>query len=179
MQEASGVFNAEEWRPVVGFEGWYEASNHGRVKRIRPYSGHNANRPLRNGGMLSPTLAEHGYLVVNLYTGSNASVQQKYVHDLVADAFIGPKPEGLTVNHKDTNKGNNRPGNLEHISRGDNVRHANMMGLNPNALLSQEQVQEARHLKQFHTFEFLAAKYQVGYNTIFRAVHGKTRARTK
>jgi hypothetical protein len=45
------------------------------------------------------------------------------VHLLVAAAFIGPPPfAGATVDHGDTNKRNNRPGNLEYVSRLENYR---------------------------------------------------------
>lgn len=46
------------------------------------------------------------------------------VHALVAAAFIGERPEGLDVNHKDGDKTNNRACNLEYVTRSENVLHS-------------------------------------------------------
>jgi hypothetical protein len=53
--------------------------------------------------------------------------QKRYVHSLVAEAFIGPRPPGLEVCHGDGIPTNNRPENLRYGSHGSNlldrVRH--------------------------------------------------------
>ncbi len=50
-------------------------------------------------------------------------------HQIIADRFIGKKPKGLTVNHKDGDKLNNRPENLEYLTIAENIRHAIENGL--------------------------------------------------
>jgi hypothetical protein len=55
-----------------------------------------------------------------------------YVHDLVAVAFLGPKEEGMHVNHKDATKTNNTPENLEYVTRKQNMEHAAALGLLPH-----------------------------------------------
>lgn len=48
----------------------------------------------------------------------------KYVHDLVAEQFIGPRPEGYDIDHVDGNRSNNHYTNLEYVTRQENIRRA-------------------------------------------------------
>ena len=51
------------------------------------------------------------------------------IHLLMAVTFLGEKPSGMEVNHKDGNKKNNRPENLEYVTRSYNMKHAFESGL--------------------------------------------------
>jgi hypothetical protein len=46
------------------------------------------------------------------------------VHTLVIEAFIGPRPDKMVVNHKDGNKKNSNMNNLEYITQSQNRIHA-------------------------------------------------------
>src|SRR5205814_7449808 len=46
------------------------------------------------------------------------------VHRLVAAAFLGPRPPDKIVHHKDHNKRNNLPGNLEYVTPSENIKLA-------------------------------------------------------
>jgi len=70
------------------------------------------------GRELSQFLNKDGYLKVKL---SNKGTT---VHSIVAKLFLGERPPGLTVNHKDCNKLNNHPSNLEYVSIAENLKHA-------------------------------------------------------
>ncbi len=89
----------EIWLPVEGYP-LYHVSNHGRVRGPRK--------------MLKPWDHRDGYVKVNLYVDGKKS--PKTVHPLVAHAFIGPRPEGLEVHHKDEDKLNNHVDNLEYVT---------------------------------------------------------------
>jgi len=112
----------EKWLPIVGYEGHYEASNHGRVRIVK-------DRPRTFvGQVLKPNVnGRSGYLYAHL----NKDGVRKLVsiHRLVAAAFIGACPEGKEVNHKDGIKSNNQPYNLEYLTRSDNHFHAYRNGL--------------------------------------------------
>lgn len=44
------------------------------------------------------------------------------IHEIVADTFIGPRPEGMEIDHKDEDKSNNHVTNLEYVTHAENMR---------------------------------------------------------
>ena len=108
----------EVWKPVDGYEGFYEVSSLGRVRsldRVRPYRG--SMRRYR-GKVITPepvSAGEDRYQYVTL--SKDGKVRKKSVHRLVATAFVD-NPDGMPeVNHKDEVKTNNRADNLEWCDR--------------------------------------------------------------
>lgn len=113
--------STEEFRPIEGFEGMYEVSNLGRIRSLVT---------TRKNAIRKTSSAGDGYERVVLsqpqkFEGFNLKqVSCRFVHRLVAQAFI-PNPQGLAdVNHKDGVKNNNVVENLEWISHRDNLLHA-------------------------------------------------------
>lgn len=106
----------EMWRPVVGYEGFYSVSSLGRVRSER--------RDL----IMKPGLAER-YLHVVL--SRNGKGHTKTVHTIVAAAFLGPRPKGAEVNHRDGNRMNNAADNLEYCTASENTQHAVRLGIKP------------------------------------------------
>lgn len=133
----------EEWRAVAGYEGVYEISSHGNLRR--------AIRGVYR--MLRGCLNELGYRFYHLRNGNRSKTAR--AHQLVAIAFI-PKPAGdVEVNHKDGCKTNNHVENLEWVTHRRNVEHATETGLVPrgsdlpHAKLTAESVAEIRkHLSE-------------------------------
>lgn len=110
-----------DWRPVIGYENAYAVSRTGAVMRTGGGSGSHPGR------ILNQRLGNAGYLMVSLYLNGHRRMMN--VHTLVAAAFVGPRPIGMDVNHKDGDKRNNHASNLEYMSRADNMRHARDIGL--------------------------------------------------
>lgn len=120
----------ETWRDVVGYEGVYQVSDHGRVKRI-------AGGPGAKPGRILKLCADPlGYLYVNLYR--SGKVRRQAVHRLVAEAFFGPPPEDQEVNHKNGNPSDNRIKNLEWVTHSENLHHAyDVLGHDPSPVLGE------------------------------------------
>jgi hypothetical protein len=119
--DVSEPTSAERWLPVPGFPD-YEVSDLGRVEGL-PRIALNG-RHIR-GRMLKATIGTHGYPVVRLQVGGEWTART--VHSLVAEAFIGPRPEGMEVRHKDGIRTHCELANLEYGTSSENqydkVRH--------------------------------------------------------
>lgn len=110
----------ESWKPIAGYEGLYEVSDHGRVRSLdhtRTFSNRwgGTNSATVKGRILKPQPQRTGYLHVGLC--KDGVVKYERVHRLVATAFLD-NPGGLPeVNHKDEDKANNGANNLEWCDR--------------------------------------------------------------
>ena len=119
----------EAWCPVAGYEGLYEVSNHGTIRRVGKAARHGAGRGggARIGRVLTPHVARGGYFAIQLWRDGRP--ETRLVHRIVATSFLGPLPDGKEVNHRDGDKRNNRPPNLEYVTRSENNAHAYRIGL--------------------------------------------------
>lgn len=103
----------ELWRELTGYKFPYQVSNLGRVR--------NPDRK-HNGGRLKPRKHSGGYLRVSL-TLESGGVVDRYIHRLVAEAFLGFNPLGeLEIDHKNRQREDNRLENLQIVTRGQNIR---------------------------------------------------------
>lgn len=97
----------EQWLPVVGMEGLYEVSSMGRVRSLLFRNRVCIKSRIK---IIKPTLTKKGYHRVCLRRVGEK--RQVYVHTLVIEAFVGPKPEGKECAHQNGIKTDNTPGNL-------------------------------------------------------------------
>ena len=111
----------EIWKPIPGFEQYYEASSFGRVKRKAGWRRGTWGKQFIQEKILVPHDCGRGYCQVKLCVNGNKS--QPSLHRLIAKTFI-PNPNNLPqVNHKDGNKLNNRVDNLEWCTCAENSQH--------------------------------------------------------
>lgn len=106
-----------EWKPIKGYEGLYEVSNDGRVRRLKFINGKHNFEKIKE---CKQTLNTWGYMTVNLSKDGKGNT--KRVHKLVANAFLGESD--LQVDHIDGNKQNNRLDNLEYVTPKENTNRA-------------------------------------------------------
>lgn len=122
----------EIWKDIKGFNGLYQVSNLGRVKKtyrkltrlVNPK--YATKEIILKGGIFS-----NGYLFVSLTT-DKYKYKSHLVHRLVAEAFIENPLNKTDVNHIDGNKQNNKVENLEWVTRSENLAHAVKIGLVKN-----------------------------------------------
>jgi hypothetical protein len=162
----------EEWLAVSGFPN-AEVSNLGRIRSL--FRGKSVIR--------KPLVHQHGYLTITL---QNKTLKKRArIHVLVAEAFLGPKPKGFDVNHKDGNKKNNVADNLEYLTRSDNCKHAFKIGLSytpfrergekhPTAKISDA---DARAIRKMYrngiSRRAIGEKYGISYYTVWDITAGR------
>lgn len=114
----------EQWRPIPGWEGYYEVSDHGRVRSIkRAYRTQNK--------ILRPRPNKNGYLRVALCRDSKS--YERRVHQLVLETFVGKRPPGHVACHWDDDKSNNHIDNLRWGTHSDNMQDRVRNGKHPLA----------------------------------------------
>lgn len=120
---ADADYTNEKWLPVVGQEGRYEVSDHGRVRSLDRMVPHGRLSGLRRhkGRILKQGRKPAGYPTVSIPIDGARHVKVMYVHRLVLEAFVGPSPDGIVARHLDDNKENNHLGNLRWGTESENA----------------------------------------------------------
>ena len=96
---------------MIGFEGYYKVSSDGDVFSIR------------NNKIISQRICggkSTKYFGVGLFV--NGKSFYKTVHSIVAQNFIGERPDKFDIDHIDNNSLNNRADNLRYVSRSENIK---------------------------------------------------------
>lgn len=120
MVSDNGV--TEEWKDIKGYEGFYQVSNLGNVRSVERIVYYSDGRKFKYFSQKRKFGVNDGYLFVPLF--KNKKSKNRYVHRLVAEAFI-PNPNNKKyINHKDYNRGNNIYTNLEWVTAKENTAHS-------------------------------------------------------
>lgn len=121
--------STERWLPVPGWEGMYEVSDFGRVRTLgrevvekNGKSRYTKPRIMRGG----PNV--YGYPQVAL-TRTQGDRRVSVVHQLVLEAFVGPRPDGMVACHYDDDRTNNHLSNLRWGTVSENADDAVRNGL--------------------------------------------------
>lgn len=113
----------EEWRPVVGYEGYYEVSSWGRVRSLDRVVPDKRGRTRRLKGRVLCLKPDNRrsvpYWAVNLRRDGGRATRD--VHVLILESFVGPRPEGLVARHLDGNSLHNAVWNLQYSTQRENL----------------------------------------------------------
>ena len=128
----------EVWKSISGYETRYEISNLGRVKSL-----------VRNAKILIPGVdGRTGY--AKIWLSGNDKVTMKYIHRLVAEAFVVNPNKKPHVNHKDFNRLNNSECNLEWVTPSENSNHSYLAGRFPHLKYLSGRGWETYHTRNKH-----------------------------
>lgn len=112
------VTGAERWEAVVGYEGSYEVSDQGNVRSIDRTHYFRGVKRYARGVPLKPLSHPSGYRRVTLW--KNGVYQSAFIHTLVLEAFVGPRPSGHEAAHGNGVKKDNRLENLRWATPSEN-----------------------------------------------------------
>lgn len=158
----------EQWENIVDYEGVYEVSDQGRVRRVE------------TGKIRIPGKRREGYLIVNL--SKNGTTATRIIHRLVAIAFVQNPDNKPEVNHKNGIKIDNRASNLEWATIAENAVHAFELGLresmvgseNGQSKLVEEDIPEIYRLRtEGLSHSAIAKEFNVSRSLIGWVLSGK------
>lgn len=170
--------NEEIWVGIPGFDVRYEISNFGQIRSWFAGGGaYNKGKLAAKPRILSQFLRgkkRKQYLAVFLIHEDGIGRSSQTVHGLMAKAFLGVKPEGAQVRHKDGNILNCALDNLEYGTHQQNQDDKRVHGTLPlgenvhNAKLSTQDVLNiCEDLNNQISVKDIANKYGVTYSPIW------------
>lgn len=132
-----------EWRPVPGWEGWYEVSDDGRVRSVDRVVITRNGRRLHWRGRERKAVLYRGYPRVGLHRPGEHKITP--VHHMVLWAFVGPCPQGHETLHRDGDPTNAHLSNLRWGSKSENAQDALRHGTSMAARYAAREVCRRNH----------------------------------
>ncbi len=132
VQPTSDQYADEQWKTVVGYEGYYEVSDMGRVRSVDRTVVTSLGPRRYRGKILSIATDNNGTMYVQLYRDKKS--KPKRVHVMVLESFVGPRPDGMVGCHYDDDHSNNSLNNLRwdtpSANEQDKIRNGNQHNMN-------------------------------------------------
>lgn len=173
----------EIWKDVVGYEGYYQVSNFGRIKRLEGLCFHYrgiGTRRVYERILKQGFCKRFGYLSVSLSV--NGIAISKRVNILVAVAFILNPLNKPQVNHMDHVKTNNRVDNLEWVTASENKIHTIKAGrvknIHCDGIVDAEKALKIREMWSGGITQMQIARlFAIGQSEISRVINRKRKYR--
>lgn len=116
----------EIWKEIEGSDGLFSVSNEGRVRQNHyEYISLQGHKIVKEEKIIKPGTWQSRYLRVDIQNCRKDKRFRKavYVHKLVAEYFLGPRPEGYEIDHIDGNYLNNKADNLRYVLHSENMNN--------------------------------------------------------
>ena len=153
----------ESWKPIPDYEALYLASSLGRVMRIGKAMGTNPGKILR------PGYNKKGYQMYVL--SKNGKCTTRKAHHLILESFIGLRPDGYEVNHKNGIRDDNRLDNIEYVTQEYNIRHQYTVLQNSGKLCASDiRAIRYKHKNFKMSYTQLATEYDIDYSVIGKII---------
>ena len=140
----------ETWEDIPGYDGRYQCSNQGRVRRQQwsgtMKTGKRRTYPARLMKQ-SPLKSGHMKTALTPLDGKVGKSDIRLVHRLVLETFVGPCPEGMECRHLNDNPADNRLSNLCWGTRTDNMFDRTRNRIDNNG------TKHATHCARGHAFD--------------------------
>ena len=141
------------WKDIESLNCKYQVSKSGKIR----------NKKTKR--ILKPQTSKFGYQILTVRPNKNEQINIR-IHQIVAETYIGEKPNGYVVNHKDGNKKNNNYKNLEYVTSSENNIHALKKGLRKKASnLKPKRGEESKlhKLTEKEVIKIIEERYKTGF----------------
>lgn len=157
------LYLGEKVKDVYGFEGVYAVTSFGRMWCYP--------QGRRKGKWFKFNRSKKKYIQVGLKQKGQERIY-RYLHRVVAKAFI-PNPENKKqVNHKNGDRYDCKVTNLEWMTARENIQHAVDTGLNPYLKLSLSQKMEiCRYRSEGTPAKALSKMYGINVNNVYKILN--------
>ena len=165
------ITKIERWLPVLGYEGFYEVSDQGRVRSVlRIVEEKTGKTKILKAKILRPGIGSTGYYIVALCRNSHQVT--KKVHRLVLEAFVGLRPAGMACCHGPKGPLNNT---LENLSWGTYSKNSGVDRLRDRTLGKKITAEIAQKIAvDQRTHDEIALEYAISPTTVRDIKSGKT-----
>jgi hypothetical protein len=157
----------ERWLAVPEWEGVYEVSDRGNVRRILKSGARRLLKPYRGSKGAGRSDAQYPRVNLQQIVAGQGRKTDARVHLLVWRAFRGDVPEALEVNHRDLNRDNAALSNLELLTRKGNQAHR--AENHPDAIRAPVRAR-LRALAPKHSRAEMARRFKVSEHRVRKAV---------
>jgi len=112
----------ERWKEIPGYEGYYDASDQGRIRSVDRVVPHARHGTIKRKGKVLTSFPDPQSGHFRLTLSVEGKVRNEKVHRLVALTWIGPCPDGFECCHEDGDPANNSESNLRWDTKSSNAR---------------------------------------------------------
>ena len=161
----------EIWKDIPDYEGVYQVSNLGRIRSLDRYIKRGKSRFFKEGQIQKLQNNGNGYLYKQLkHKGKHRNF---YIHRLVSMVFIGERPDGMMICHKDGDTTNNNLDNLRYDTPLENNIDQFRHGVEKGKLSNDDVLKVRKMYKDGYKTKEISEFFNVGRWVVQRINNGK------